>query len=111
MADADRFLTAVVQQTPGFMLHHAKMALEVHPVDVSKREAVRDIMARWPARRPVVFGDDATDEGMFEAVNERGGLSIKVGPGETAADWRLDGPADVHAALRDWLAAEDAART
>jgi trehalose 6-phosphate synthase len=55
---------------------------------------------------PVAFGDDATDEGMFEAVNAAGGLSIKVGQEETAADWRLDRPAEVRAALRGWLDAQ-----
>lgn len=106
MADGDRFLSTVVQQSPGFMLHHAKMALEVHPDDVSKRAAADRLMRRWPKRMPVAFGDDATDEGMFEAVNERGGLSIKVGSSETAADWRLDRPEEVRAALRHWLGGE-----
>jgi trehalose 6-phosphate phosphatase len=53
----------------------------------------------------VAFGDDATDEGMFEAVNAAGGHSIKVGPEETAADWRVERPEDVRAALGAWLAA------
>jgi trehalose 6-phosphate phosphatase len=37
-------------------------------------EARRDraAHARWPAACPVAFGDDATDEGMFEAVNAAG---------------------------------------
>ena len=105
MGDAERVLGAVVQQHPGFVLHHAKMALEVHPEDVSKRAAVERLMGRWPGRVPVAFGDDATDEGMFEAVKETGGHSIKVGEGDTAADWRLDGPGEVHRVLREWLEA------
>lgn len=109
MAQADRFLTALVQDNPGFVLHHAKMALEVHPADVSKRGAIARLIERWPGRVPVAFGDDATDEGMFEAVNAAGGLSVKVGHEETAADWRLDAPEDVRAALRAWLDAPEAA--
>jgi trehalose 6-phosphate phosphatase len=108
MAPADRFLTALVQDNPGFALHHAKMALEVHPADVSKRGAIAGLIARWQGALPVAFGDDATDEGMFEAVNAAGGLSIKVGGEETAADWRLDRPEEVRAALRTWLAAPGA---
>jgi trehalose 6-phosphate phosphatase len=103
MAPADRFLAAMVAGSPGFVLHHAKMALEVHPADVSKRGAVEALLGRWPDRRPVAVGDDATDEGMFEAVNARGGLSVKVGPEETAADWRLRDPAEVLETLRGWL--------
>lgn len=102
MSDAERFLGALVAQSPEFILHHAKMALEVHPADVSKRAAVQRLIRRWPDRRPIAFGDDATDEGMFEAVNAVGGHSVKVGPQETAADWRLEGPSDVRAVLEAW---------
>ena len=103
MTDGEAVLDTLVKQTPGFVLHHAKMALEVHPEDVSKRGAVGPLIDRWARRVPVAFGDDATDEGMFEAVNAAGGHSIKVGEGETAADWRLDAPADVRAVLARWL--------
>jgi trehalose 6-phosphate phosphatase len=103
MTDGEAVLDTLVKQTPGFVLHHAKMALEVHPDDVSKRGAVGPLIDRWARRVPVAFGDDATDEGMFEAVNAAGGHSIKVGEGETAADWRLDAPADVRAVLARWL--------
>ena len=111
MASADRFLNAIVEGTPGFKLHHAKMALEVHPADVSKRGAIERLLRRWPDSLPVAFGDDATDEGMFEAVNERGGLSVKVGPADTAADWRLADPPEVRAALRRWIDAADPERS
>jgi trehalose 6-phosphate phosphatase len=105
MAPADRFLSAIVQDNPGFTLHHAKMALEVHPADVSKAGAVARLLGRWSGRLPVAFGDDATDEGVFEAVKAAGGHAIKVGPEETAADWRVERPDEVRAALGAWLAA------
>lgn len=105
LAAAERFLGALVPECPGFVLHHAKMALEVHPADVSKRGAIARLIGRWPGSLPVAFGDDATDEGMFQEVNAHGGLSIKVGAEDTAADWRLGGPDEVRAALADWLAA------
>jgi len=103
MAEADGFLRSVVEHNKGFMLHHARMALEIHPDDVSKRGAIAPLMDRWPKRRPIAFGDDATDEGMFDAVNRRGGLTIKVGPRETCANFRLDGPRDVYDTLSTWL--------
>ncbi len=109
MRDGEALLEAVVRQNPGFMLHHAKMALEVHPDDVSKRAAIGRLLRRWPRRLPVAFGDDVTDEGMFEAVNAAGGHSIKVGEGETAADWRLEGPEEVRAVLSRWLDGDAAA--
>jgi trehalose 6-phosphate phosphatase len=48
----------------------------------------------------VFIGDDLTDEFGFTTVQRLGGHAVKVGEGETVADWRL---ADV-AAVRTWLA-------
>jgi trehalose 6-phosphate phosphatase len=57
--------------------------------------------APFHGRQPVFIGDDFTDEDGFRAVNEMGGLSIRVGeaPGSVA---RLVA-ADVSEIL-DWLA-------
>ena len=52
-------------------------------------------------RMPVFLGDDLTDEAGFAAVNAMGGLSIKVGEGQSAAQERL---ASV-SAVGTWLAA------
>ena len=46
-----------------------------------------------------IVGDDLTDEHGFAVVNSLGGHSIKVGPGRTAARWRLR---DVRS-VRLWL--------
>ena len=75
--------------------------VELKPRGVNKGTAIRDFMGEAPfaGRRPVFIGDDVTDEDGFTAVNALGGYSIKVGPGETKARWRI---ADV-AALATWL--------
>jgi trehalose 6-phosphate phosphatase len=44
-------------------------------------------------------GDDVTDESAFEVLGERD-VSVKVGPGETHAAYRLDGPEDVRELLQ-----------
>ena len=50
----------------------------------------------------ICMGDDLTDEDMFRALPEA--LSIKVGPGSTAAKFRLAGPAEVTEFLEHVLA-------
>jgi len=80
-----------------------KSVCEIKHSGFTKATGVRELMSHAPfaGRRPVFIGDDVTDERGFEAINRLGGLSIKVGPGSTAARHRL---ADV-AAVRNWLAA------
>ena len=63
--------------------------------------AVADLL-REPAfagRVPVYAGDDVTDEFALAFVRQAGGISIKVGPAPTVAEFRLD---DI-AALHRWL--------
>jgi trehalose 6-phosphate phosphatase len=71
--------------------------LEVRPRQADKGAAVRRLCSEWPAFTPVYFGDDATDEDAFAAVNEAGGVSVLVAkrPRPTAARYRLKDPAAV----------------
>jgi trehalose 6-phosphate phosphatase len=50
----------------------------------------------------VFLGDDRTDEIAFASVNEDGGVSVRVGEGETVAGRRLADPAEVRALLAAW---------
>jgi len=78
-----------------------KMVVEIKLADRTKADAIRDFMDEPPffGRTPVFFGDDVTDEDGFRAVNDLGGLSVKVGDGETAAQERLKDTA----AFQAWL--------
>jgi len=86
-----------------YALQKGKFVVELKPAAADKGKAIAAYLAEPPfaGRHPVFIGDDATDEHGFEAINRLGGLSIKVGPGNTAARHRLT---DV-AAVRAWLAA------
>ena len=75
--------------------------VEVHPAGMDKGKAVADLL-REPAfagRVPIYAGDDVTDEFALAFVRQAGGISIKVGPAPTVAEFRLD---DI-AALHRWL--------
>lgn len=56
-------------------------------------------MEPFAGRRPVMIGDDTTDEDAFRVALDLGGMAIKVGEGDSAAPWRL---ASTHA-VRDYL--------
>lgn len=72
-------------------LQRGKRVVEARPAGWHKGTAIADLLAEPPfhGRRPVFIGDDITDENGFVIVNALQGLSIKVGPGRTAARFRL----------------------
>jgi trehalose 6-phosphate phosphatase len=84
-----------------FELQAGKMVVEIKPTGKDKGTAIEEFMREHPfrGRVPIFIGDDLTDEYGFALVNRLGGQSIKVGPGSSAARWRL---ADA-AAVRGWL--------
>lgn len=88
--------------TDSFKLQQGKMMVELLPLAAGKGSAIRTFMNLPPfhGRRPVFLGDDVTDEHGFTAVNDMGGLSIRIGVcGETAAKWRLANVSET----RTWL--------
>jgi trehalose 6-phosphate phosphatase len=105
-----RLVEAEVRRVTGFLgedfeLQAGKFVFEIKPGGRNKGSAIGDFLAEAPfaGRTPVFIGDDLTDEHGFEVVNEAGGHSVKVGPGETRARWRLANPAAVQAWLRAWM--------
>ena len=82
------------------------MVVEVKPATAHKGEALRRLsgMPPFAGRRPLMLGDDTTDEDAFAAAAALGGLAVKVGPGASAARLRAADPA----AVRAWLTREAA---
>ncbi|MDQ8154038.1 MAG: trehalose-phosphatase [Gemmatimonadota bacterium] len=85
-----------------FVVQGGKRLVELVPEGIDKGGAVRAFLDERPfrGRLPVFIGDDVSDEPAFAAVAARGGHSIKVGTGPTAARWRLRSVG----AVRAWLA-------
>ncbi|WP_321927019.1 trehalose-phosphatase [Paraburkholderia guartelaensis] len=85
-----------------YVLQPGKMVYEIKPKDVDKGRALRAFLDEPPfaGRNPVFAGDDLTDEKGFAVVNALGGLSIKVGGGDSIARTRVDSVE----ALIGWLA-------
>jgi trehalose 6-phosphate phosphatase len=86
----------------GLVVQKGAMVRELRAPGRTKGDVVRMFMAEEPfgGGRPVVLGDDLTDEDAFRAANALGGVGILVGPErQTAARYRLP---DV-AAVKRWL--------
>lgn len=87
-----------------------KMVAELIPRETGKGRAIAAFLAEPPfrGRSPVFVGDDTTDEAGFAVVNERGGTSVHVGDGPTAAHYRFADVSDVLAWFARSLAGESA---
>lgn len=96
-------LAAAYLPAEGYSLQNGKFVFEAKPQGANKGRALARMMQREPfaGRRAVMIGDDTTDEDAFTAANELGGLTVKVGPGETGARHRLPDVPAVHAYLKE----------
>ncbi|MDW9242210.1 trehalose-phosphatase [Burkholderia cepacia] len=97
----------VADYADAYVLQPGKMVFEIKPKGVDKGRALAAFLDEPPfaGRVPLFAGDDLTDEKGFAVVNARGGLSIKVGAGETSARMRLDSVDALHEQIAHWLGA------
>ncbi len=88
----------------------AKSAIELRPAaDWHKGRALNYIRCRLSPRAfPIYIGDDATDEDAFRSAQQAGGAGVFVGPSNalSAAQYQLDDPCAVTAALSELAAIE-----
>lgn len=71
-----------------------RQVLELLARRSDKGTALRGLAGRLGRSPMIYFGDDVTDEDAFEVL-VGGDITVRVGPGETAARYRLDHPAAV----------------
>jgi len=105
--DAEAACRDIIDETVGqnadFAILRGKCVVEVRSRLADKGKAIECFMDEEPfaGRVPIFIGDDTTDEDGFRVVNARGGISVKVGEGETVARYHLGSPAEVV----EWLSA------
>ena len=94
-------LEEIVADVAGYSVQAGKMVFEAKPSAAHKGDALARLMTQAPfkGRRPIMVGDDTTDEDGFETAQALGGFGVKVGAGETVAAYRLASIED----LWSWL--------
>lgn len=82
-----------------------KKVVELRPDGLTKGTAVRRISNEYPDRTPVYLGDDTTDEDAFEALQalDRPAVTVRIGPEETVAEYRLAEPDEVVTYLEQYV--------
>ena len=101
-----RLQALLARQAEQLMLLRGRRVFEILPRGVSKGGALADFAAHPPfvGRRPVMIGDDVSDESAFAAAERVGGGALRVA-GEHFAPGLADftGPDEVRAWLTDFL--------
>lgn len=78
----------------GSNLLHGKDVVEISVLHASKGDALTALRTELGAQVVVYVGDDVTDEHAFAALGPDD-VTVKVGAGETIAQYRVHGPDDV----------------
>ncbi len=104
-ADGDAALNEARAASQAWDAHatEGKAVLEFAVVTTDKGEAVDILREQTGATSVAFFGDDVTDENAFRRMRDAD-VGVKVGPGQTLANYRIDSPDDVAAALEYLLA-------
>ena len=97
----EQTMQAALDDSPGMVLLHGKMVLELKPASSTKGSALAAFMQEAPFKghKPVFAGDDTTDEAGIAYAQQAGGIGVKIGAGPSAALRRLASPRDLRAQL------------
>ncbi|SDQ62415.1 trehalose-phosphatase [Quadrisphaera sp. DSM 44207] len=89
---------------PGVRAMRGKEVVELSVVDADKGSAVAALRSRLGVDAALFAGDDVTDEDAFAVLDTAAGdVPVKVGPGETAAPYRVPDPEAVAVLLQHLL--------
>ncbi|MCJ8499020.1 bifunctional alpha,alpha-trehalose-phosphate synthase (UDP-forming)/trehalose-phosphatase [Desulfatitalea alkaliphila] len=91
-------------------IHHGRKIVEVHSIFINKGVVCSQLKPSLLFDHALYAGDDETDETMFDHAGE-GDLSIKVGPGDTAARYCVSSPQAMQQLLARFLVYHPVRRT
>jgi trehalose 6-phosphate phosphatase len=97
-ADARRVLTALHEmfdEDESVKTTAGKEVLEMSVVHADKGSAMERLRHEGEATAVIFIGDDVTDEYVFNRLTGENNVTVKVGPGPTAARYRITTPEDV----------------
>ncbi|WP_270886819.1 trehalose-phosphatase [Pedococcus sp. 5OH_020] len=90
---AERDAVAVTARHTGVHVLQGKHVVEASVVDADKGTALLRLSGMLGASAVAYLGDDVTDEDAFAALGSED-LTVKVGPGDTGARFRVESPQD-----------------
>lgn len=98
-------MDSILSRFSDYKSQHGNMIVEAKPLSADKGGFIRQQMRRrsFSGRTPIMIGDDTTDEDAFSVVQEMGGKAIKVGPGNSGAQYRAETITDVYSFLRSGI--------
>ncbi|MGO3133206.1 MAG: trehalose-phosphatase [Alcaligenes sp.] len=100
-------LRVLCLEYPGFELIRGHCVIELRMSGFDKGQALAraQSLPTFAERKPIMIGDDLTDEAAFDFVNQCGGLSIRIGAPEpaSAAQFSLPQPTDLLVLLQTSL--------
>jgi trehalose 6-phosphate phosphatase len=107
----DTVIEVASRLNSNYHIQDGNMMVEIKPRGFTKASAVKAFMQEPPfsGRKPVVVGDDLTDQDAFKAVEHQGGLSIAVGD-RVHGQYRVENAAAVRAWLQEIAALHDSHR-
>ncbi len=97
-APAVEAVTNLARMIGGAQVKPGRDVVELLARSASKGDALVGLSRRLDRRPIVYFGDDVTDEDAFRMMNDDD-IPVRIGPGESAARYRLANPHAVSALL------------
>lgn len=101
---ARQLLTVLIALTSNLPveIHHGKKIVEISSIHVNKGTALKHFVDKHSYDLVLCAGDDQTDEAMFKQKSAEH-VSVKVGDGDTHADYRVPDPAQLRSILLELI--------